>query len=144
MTFSPLLQSIIDRHAYPIVDQHDAQRVAEAHEFCVLFFAGDAERLLESNDVAVVLPELDRAFEGLFQPLVVARDSERALQLVYRFNAYPALVFLRRGAYLGTIQKVQDWADYIEQIQTILTSRPGTPPPYQFPDGCNPAAAAQT
>ncbi len=142
--FSPLLASIIEREGYQIIDEnaHD-QAVANA-DHAVLFFAGDAARLSESDDVAVVLPELCKAFSGVFTPLVVARDAERALQIRYRFNAYPSLVFLRLGEYLGTIQQVQDWTDYLNQIAEILTREPSQPPPYTFPEGCGISTAAGT
>lgn len=134
--FSPLLQSIIERHCFDVVSHEDLDDYAKDRQFVVLFFAGDADRLGESNDVAVVLPELHKAFRGLFTPAVVARESERELQRKYRFNAFPSLVFLRRGEYLGTIQRIQDWADYIREIGEILTSEPSAPPPFKFPEGC--------
>jgi len=134
--FSPLLQSVIERHGYRIVEEDTLDEMVGALEHSVLFFAGDAERMAESNDVAVILPELDKAFAGALTPLVVARAAERALQRRYRFNAYPTLVFLRRGDYLGAIQGVRDWIDYLRQIQAILSSEPGDPPPFAFPEGC--------
>ncbi|WP_193368693.1 hydrogenase-1 expression HyaE [Pelagibius marinus] len=136
MSFSPLLQSIIERHGYKVADEDNLDAAAGALEHAALFFAGDAERMAESNDVAVILPELDKAFAGAFTPLVVAREAERALQRRYRFNAYPTLVFLRRGQYLGAIQGVQDWIDYLQQIRALLTSEPSDPPPFKFPEGC--------
>jgi hydrogenase-1 operon protein HyaE len=133
---SPLLKSVIERHGYPVIDHEEVDRFAARHEHVVLFFAGDAERLGESNDVAVVLPELHKAFAGAFVPAVVARGSERALQRRFRFNAFPSLVFLRRGEYLGAIQRVLDWADYLAQTAEILRRQPSEPPPFRLPDGC--------
>ncbi len=134
--FSPLLQSIIKRHGYDVVGHEDLEDYTRERQYVVLFFAGDAERLGESNDVAVVLPELHNAFQNIFTPVVVARESERELQRKYRFNAFPSLVFLRRGEYLGTIQRIQDWVDYIRDIREILSSEATEPPPFKFPEGC--------
>lgn len=134
--FSPLLQSIIEREGLAVVDHESLDAVAPEHAHCVLFLAGDAARLAESNDVAVILPELAKAFEGAFTPLVAARDSERELQRRYRFNAFPALVFLRRGEYLGAITRVLDWHDYVERIAGILAGEVSDPPPFRFPEGC--------
>ena len=47
-----------------------------------------------------------------------------------------ALIFLRHGEYLGTIQRVQDWTDYLREIPDILAREPSNPPPFKFPDGC--------
>ncbi len=134
--FSPLLQSIIERENYRVVTDDDLDAAAEPNLFTMLFVAGDAERIAESNDVAVVVPELDKAFEGAVTVLVADRDSERDIQRRYRFNAFPALIFLRHGEYLGCIQRVQDWTDYLREIPDILAREPSDPPPFKFPDGC--------
>jgi hydrogenase-1 operon protein HyaE len=134
--FSPLLQSIIDREGYEVVSHETLATVAQAHEFAMVFFPGDAERLAESNDVAVVLPELGKALMGKVATLIVERGSERELQRRFLFNAFPAIVFLRRGDYLGVLQGILDWADYLDQIPDILGREPSDPPPFKFPDGC--------
>jgi hydrogenase-1 operon protein HyaE len=134
--FSPLLQSIVEREGYRVVTDSDLAAAAEPILFTMLFVAGDAERIAESNDVAVVVPELDKAFEGAVTVLVADRDSERDIQRRYRFNAFPALIFLRHGEYLGCIQRVQDWTDYLREIPDILAREPSNPPPFEFPDGC--------
>ncbi|MCB1504966.1 MAG: hydrogenase-1 expression HyaE [Hyphomicrobiaceae bacterium] len=131
--FSPLFASIIERHDYAVCDEGAVAACAAREEFSVLFLAGDADRLMESNDVAVIFPELIKAFGGRLTPIVVARESERVLQRKYRFSAFPALVFLKRGEYLGAISRVRDWADYIEEISEILGREPSEPPPFKLP-----------
>ena len=103
----------------------------------VEFVAGDAERIAESNDVAVVVPELARALGSAVTPLVAARASERDIQRRYRFNAFPALIFLRNGEYLGVIQRIQDWTDYLRVIPEILSREPSDPPRFELPEGCS-------
>lgn len=134
--FSPLLQSIIDREGYRVVGHDELDAVTAQLPFAMLFVAGDALRVAESNDVAVVVPELDKAFGGAVTPLVVRRDSEREIQRRYRFNAFPVLIFLRYGDYLGVIPRIQDWTDYMRDIPDILSREPSDPPAFRFPDGC--------
>lgn len=131
--FSPLLASIIERNGYPVCDDAAVAAHAAQQDFTVLFFCGDADRLMESNDVAVIFPELVKAFGGRLLPVVVARESERILQRKYRFSAFPSLVFLKRGEYLGAISRVRDWAEYIHEISEILAREPGEPPPFKLP-----------
>ncbi len=138
--FSPLLENIIEREKLPVVSDENLDLFLQDSGDVILFIAGDAKRLVEVNDVAVILPELVKAFQGRLTPAVVARDSERAAQLRYRFNAFPTLVFLRNGEYLGAITKVMDWIDYLNAIAEILSGDPVDIPPYKFPDGCAPAA----
>ncbi len=134
--FSPLLHSVIQREGLTVVDTETLDETAPGFELAVLLFAGDAARHAESDDVAIILPELVRAFRGAIVPLVIDRDSERELQRRYRFNAFPALVFLRRGGYLGVIPRVLDWQDYVVQIGEILSREPSAPPRFEFPEGC--------
>ncbi|MGX5845133.1 hydrogenase-1 expression HyaE [Mesorhizobium sp. ArgA1] len=131
--YSPLLDGVISRYTYPVVGLEDHREIASAHRHGVLFFSGDWERLGESNDVAVILPELAAAFQGVFQPLVVDRGCERKLQAIYRFSAFPALVFLRDGEYLGVITRVLDWDDYLRETARILSLDVSTPPPFPMP-----------
>ncbi len=141
--FSPLTQMLIDNHGYALVDKKSGDDFLKQNEYSVLFFPGDAERLAESDDVAVILPELMKVFGDRLMPAVVERgDAERALQLRYRFNAFPTLVFLRGAAYLGAISRVQDWQDYVREITEILSHPPSDPPRYEFPEGCVTAGMA--
>ena len=135
--FSPLLQSIIDREGIAVVTDEDLEAITSELPFTMLFVAGDAERIAESNDVAVVVPELARALGSAVTPLVAARASERDIQRRYRFNAFPALIFLRNGEYLGVIQRIQDWTDYLRVIPEILSREPSDPPRFELPEGCS-------
>lgn len=131
--FSPLLNSIIERHGYAVIREADLASATKDAVFSMLFFAGDHERLAESNDVAVIIPELMKVFGDAVTPIVVARDAERALQRMYRFSSFPSLVFLRHGEYLGAISRIRDWGDYLIEIPQILSSEPSVPPPFKLP-----------
>lgn len=133
LNFSPLLTSINERHGYRVVRASELAEAAAAHEHVVLMLSGDAERLAESNDLAVVLPELIAAFRGRLTAVVAAREDERVFQRTYRFSSFPALVFLRRGQYLGAITRIRDWSDYLREIPEILAREPSEPPPFKLP-----------
>ncbi|NBC35229.1 hydrogenase-1 expression HyaE [Novosphingobium sp. FSY-8] len=136
---SPLLARVMADNAYQIVDEA-ALDAAEA-PLVMLLLAGDWWRLAESDDVAAILPELDKAMGGHVAVMVGARAAERALQKRFRFNAFPALVFLRNGEWLGTLEGIRDWADYMREIPQILTREPGAPPPFRIPAGWQSAPA---
>jgi hydrogenase-1 operon protein HyaE len=135
---SPLIDALTAKHGFATVNEETVDAFLGANGASVLFFPGDFERLVESADVAVILPEILKQFKGHLTPAVVERKAERALQRRYRFNAFPALVFLQGNGYLGTICRVLDWQDYLAEIADILTRDPSEPPPYQFPEGCIP------
>ncbi len=137
---SPLIDALTAKHGFAAVNEETVDAFLAAHAEAVLFFPGDFERLAESTDVAVILPEILKHFRGRLAPAIVEKPAERALQRRYRFNAFPALVFLRGAGYLGTITRVLNWQEYLSEIERILALEPSVPPPFEFP-GCVPAGA---
>ena len=118
--FSPLIQRLLDQHGYPTVGTNTLEAFLDTHDTVALFFTEDPVRFPEANDVAVVLPELVKTFG--FTPAVVERDSEKALQSQYGFVVWPALVFLRRGRHLGTLTRIRDWSEYMNEIPKLLNA----------------------
>ena len=108
-----------------------ATTVAEFAELpgpTVLFFPDDPKRAPETWDVAVVLPDILRASA---EPLRVGLlDPASARQLAVEFGVFrwPSLVFLRDGAYLGVIERMRDWDEYLALIPAILALAPSAPP----------------
>jgi len=129
----PLIQRLYDECGYPEVtlETHDA--FIGQPGIRVLFFAGDPKRFRETTDVAVVLPELVKAFQEGLTPGVVAVEAEKALQQHYGFTAWPALVFLRDGGYLGAITGIQNWAEYLHDISELVTADVKPAPGFRVP-----------
>jgi hydrogenase-1 operon protein HyaE len=79
------------------------------------------ERFPELADIAVILPEVLRQFPpGSFQ--VTFGSPASSLALCRRFSVYrhPALIFFRRGAYVGTLEGLRDWNEYSREFAAIL------------------------
>ncbi len=131
--FSPLMEDVIEREGLPVVMAEELDAFCAGRGVVALLFMGDHERLVESDDLAIIAPELAMAFEGAFSLAVVARVSERPLQQRFRFTAYPAMVFLREGGYLGAIERLLNWDDYLARIGEILRAEPHEPPPFRMP-----------
>ena len=141
--FIPLVKMLIDEHNYPVITEENHDEWTSAQDYSMLFFGGDGEHLDETPDVAVVVPMLEKHFRDKFKPAGVAREAERPLQVKYRFNAFPALVFLKDGQYLGTITRMQDWTDYVSMVEEILDKTPTEPPSFKLPHGCGPDEAKE-
>ncbi|HPY41960.1 MAG: hydrogenase-1 expression HyaE [Thiolinea sp.] len=130
---SPLIERLQREFSYPTVDASSLNDFLKQNACTVLFFTEEPSRFPESNDVAVVLPELVKAFQGKFTPAIVARSDEKKLQSLYGFQSWPALVFLRGQNYLGAITGIQDWGVYLDEINTILASTGSRPPAIGIP-----------
>ncbi len=130
---SALIDNMVERYGYPVLDEQNAEDFINSHDEVVLFFAENPKQYPESNDVAMILPELVKAFGGRFRAALVGPSAERSLQARYGFGTWPALVFLRRGEYLGVITQVQNWDDYLRDIQQLLDSEPTRAPGFKIP-----------
>jgi hydrogenase-1 operon protein HyaE len=133
--YHPLVQSLLDDLKYPEITRENHAAFIAQPGVSVLCFVGDPKRNRESTDVAVVLPELVKAFAGELRPGVVADFTDGGLELQrhYGFRKWPALVFLRDGGYLGEIGGIRNWADYLDTIPELLSARPHRPPGFKIP-----------
>ena len=131
----PLIQQLLEDYRYPEVNLENHEEFIGKSGVSVLFFAGDPKSYRETTDVAVVLPELVRAFEGQLRPGVVTRvfEVEQELQRHYGFREFPALVFVREGRYLGAISRIRDWHEYLELVTELMAAEPRRPPGFKIP-----------
>lgn len=121
----PLFQRLIDL-GIPQLGEADCEAYLQAQPLCVLFLHEDPQRFPESLDVAVVLPELLKAFPMLSAALV-EQALEPRLQARYGFTLWPTLVFLKHSQYLGSLSRMLDWDAYLKQIPPLLARTPQIP-----------------
>lgn len=138
---SPLVERLIEELNYPHLSEQNFESFIQEKPFSVLFLTEQPKQFPESNDVAVILPELVKAFPQL-EPAVVSTDYERELRGRYNFRAYPALVFLKQGKYLGDITKVRNWDEYMSMISELLSKEPTCDPGIGTPVVFNPGPAS--
>ena len=128
-----LIENMIEQYQYPVLTLDTFDDYINSQDECVLFFTENPTRFPESNDVAMILPELVKEYGARFNAAVIDQSAQRELQSRYGFNEWPALVFLRDSKYLGTICKVQDWIAYLQLINQILSSEPKPAPGFAIP-----------
>lgn len=127
-SFSGLLSRLVLVHGVAEVGMAELEDFVGGSGNSLLFFAGDPARYPESLDVAAVLPELMKAFPNRFRVGLVRTEAEVALQIKFGFGVWPALVFLREGAYLGVLTGMRDWGDYLREIPALLAAPASRPP----------------
>lgn len=117
----PLLTRLEVEFGWPSLhSRHDlAEFTARPGAHC-LFIPGDPRRNLETADAAVILPELRVAFQHAFDCALVGDNIETGLREETRALKTPGLLFYREGRFLGAIEKVRDWSDYLDRITHIL------------------------
>lgn len=131
----PLIEKLIAEHGVPEISLETHDEFVATRGLNVLFFPGDPNTVADATDVAVVLPELVRVFDGRLNPGVVTDTfgDGKALKHRYGFDRFPALVFLRDGDYVGTITRIQNWGDYLREIGALMSAPPRRPPGIGIP-----------
>lgn len=130
---APLVARLVQQHGAAWVTADSLAAFAEGSGDRVLFFSGDPVRFPEGVDVAVVLPELQRAFPGRFTVGVVSRADEDEVARCYGANRWPSLVFLRDGRYVTTVAGMLDWTDYVERVGQALDTPASRAPTIGIP-----------
>jgi len=130
---SAQIRRLTEHHHYPLLDEANLDAYVAQRDHMVLFFSENPAKFPESNDVAMVLPELVKAFAGRLEAALIAPAAQQALQRRYGFNQWPALVFLRRGEYLGAITQMRNWEEYLREIDRLLRAEPNNPPGFAIP-----------
>ncbi|MFO1312080.1 MAG: hydrogenase [Burkholderiales bacterium] len=129
----PLLAGLFTRHGYTPLDAAGIDAFADAPGHAMLMFIDDPVRLKETLDLAVIVPELARAFAGRFRVGVLLPEAGRAVHARYGFRRWPAVVVLRDGEYVGAIDGLRDWGEYVEALDTLLAAPPVRPPSIGIP-----------
>ncbi len=81
----------------------------------------------------MIVPELARAFAGRFRVGVLLPEAGRALHTRYGFRRWPAIVVLRDGDYVGAIDGLRDWGEYVAAMDDLLAAPAVRPPSIRIP-----------
>ena len=116
----PLIAQLFTRHGYTniTVDNFDAftQRPART----LLMFLEDPVRYKETLDLAVIVPEIARAFAPRLAPR-------------YAFRRWPAFVMLADGHYVGAVDGLRNWDEYLSEVAVLLERAPARAPTIGIP-----------
>lgn len=119
---SALIARLVDEFGATWVDDQSIDGWSALGGDRVVLFAGDAVRFPEGQDVAAVLPELQRSFPGRFAVAVVPRELEDQVARRFGSQRWPTLLFLRDGGYVGTVSGMHDWDVFLQRVESALAS----------------------
>lgn len=137
MTSRPSLAQLQSRHGLPLLDADTYHNFIHGNDNVALFFSNDPSLFPESQDMAVILPELLKTFPQQLKGAVIDQSIERELQASFRFGSWPALIFLRRGEYLDAITGLKDWPEFRQEFARILASEPQALPAFDLDKVCS-------
>nr|WP_312841727.1 hydrogenase accessory protein [Sinorhizobium psoraleae] len=130
---SALVRALNERSRLPLVDETNidaflAPTVGEPDNV-VLFFTGGPVQRPETDDMAMVLPELLQFFRGRLRGAVVRRTAEETLKTRFNVVVMPSLVVTHRDQPVGVLRKTRNWSEYVDKIGAWLApDAPGIVP----------------
>ncbi len=124
----PPIARLLDKHGFAEVTADDRDGLLARPGRTLVVFLEDPVRYRESLDLAVIVPELTRAFPGRFAVGVALPAVARQLAVRYGFRRWPALVVLADGKYVGAVDGLRDWTVYLDEVAALLDAPPGRPP----------------
>ena len=124
----PLLAQLFSKHGYTEVKAENFDAFTRRGGHTLLLFTEDPFRFKETLDLAVIVPEIARAFPGCFEVGVLLPEAAREFQPRYGFRRWPAVVVLRDGQYVGAVDGLRDWDDYVGETSRLLSASPSRPP----------------
>jgi hydrogenase-1 operon protein HyaE len=125
---SPQIARLFTQHGFAEVTVAGFAEWRARSGRALLVFLEDPGRFKETLDLAVIAPELARAFAGRFCVGVALPEAARELSAHYGFRRWPALVMLADGRYVGAIDGLRSWDEYLTEMGRLLAAPPTRPP----------------
>ena len=124
----PLIERLFATHGYTEVQSGNFDAFSSRAGNTLLLFTEDPIRYKETLDLAVIVPELERAFPGRFAVGVLLPEAARQFHPRYDFRRWPAFVLLRDGQYVGAVDGLRNWNEYVDEVARLLEAPPTRAP----------------
>jgi hydrogenase-1 operon protein HyaE len=124
----PLIAQLFAKHGYVEVDRGNIDAFTARAGHVLLLFVDDPVRVKETLDLAVIVPEIARAFPGRFAVGVLLPDAAREFHPRYGFRRWPAFVLLKDGRYVGAVDGLRNWDEYLATVAGLLEAAPSRAP----------------
>lgn len=140
MSLSPSIERLNERlgilharHGYSLLDTESFADYAKAPGMALILFAEDPAKVPETWDLTIILPEAVTRMDVAVRVGVLAPAAARSLAARYGIRLWPALLALRDGDYLGTVEGLKDWGTYVRLLPELLAAEPSRPPGVGIP-----------
>ena len=137
---SPSIERLLERfgqlqarYGYKLLDADSFAAFAAGPGEALVLFADDPAKVPETWDLTIILPEALLRLEAGVRVGLLPPEAARKLAAGYGIRIWPALLALRDGEYLGTIEGLRDWSGYVRQLPELLAAAPSRPPGVGIP-----------
>ncbi len=118
--FSGLLDRLMVKHGLSDLDQAGFQAFMDDPGAGVVLLTDEPDTAAENWDTAVIFPELLAAMGNPLRAAIMRPEQARSLMTRFGLGRLPALLFLRDGGYVGAIEGLRDWSEYVDECAAML------------------------
>lgn len=131
--FNRLLERLRAQSKITLLDENSLDAFVASEGDGMVMFTQEPDQQPETWDVAVILPEVlkltgDRLRAGIISPDLARKEKAR-----YGITRWPSLVFVRDGEYVGVIDGMRNWDEYLREISAMLEKPAGRAPTLGIP-----------
>lgn len=120
LKFGGLLDRLVTKNDVADLDEGEFQLFAMSPGPAVVLFTEEPDKVAESWDLAVIFPDLRASAGSPLRAGVLRPGVAGTIQSRYGINRLPALLFLRDGGYVGVIEGLRDWGDFVAEFSAML------------------------
>ena len=117
---SDLIEALANHPASEVVRRASYDAFVARHPHALLFFTGDVATRPEGLDVAIVVRELLRQYDGRLALGIVDRRDETALMAKTGVVVLPAVAFVAHGRPVEIVARMRDWIAYAQAAERLF------------------------
>ena len=118
--FSGLLDKLVEKHGIIEIDSTGIDSLMNEPGNSVAMLTDEPDTAPESWDLAVIFPQLLAAMGNDMRAAVLRPENAKLLQTRFGLGRLPALLFLRDGGYVGVIEGIRDWSEFVQECAEML------------------------
>lgn len=132
-SFRKLLERLCTQSSIEVLDETGFNSFVTGAGDGMVLFTQEPDQQPETWDVAVILPEVLKQTGTRLRAGVIAPDLARKMKAQYGITRWPSLVFVRDGGYVGVIDGMRNWDEYLREIASMLNAPVGRVPSVGIP-----------
>lgn len=117
-----LIDALAAHPASEVVRRGTLQDFLARHPHALLFFTGDVVQRPEGLDVAIVVRELLRQYDGRLALGLVDRRDETGLMAKTGVVVLPAVAFVAGGRTVDVVARMRDWNSFAQAAERLFAA----------------------
>ena len=124
----PIFKRLFGAEGFTLMTEEALADFLDAFGLKMAVFADDPNERKTTIDMAVIAPELKKAFGELLTATVWADFSQaRSLAARWGLRSMPAVALFRDADFLGAVQGLKSWQEYGEELARIAMQQGPAP-----------------